>query len=160
MRKNREIRISTVRLIGADGAQLGVLPTSRAMELAQEAGLDLVEVQPNSKPPVCKIVDFGKMQFDKKKAAGKAKEVKVKEIQLRPAIQENDLQTKIAKIKEILEDGDKANVVVRFSGREMAHTDLGFELLNTVFAELSSVAKYESRPAQDGRTIRATLSAK
>jgi translation initiation factor IF-3 len=160
MRKNREIRISTVRLIGANGDQLGVVPTAEALRLAQEVGLDLVEVQPHAKPPVCKIIDYGKMLFDKKKSSGKAKEIKIKEIQLRPAIQENDLQTKIAKIKTILEDGDKANIVIRFSGREMAHTDLGFSLLERVFNELSSVAKYESRPVQDGRVIKAILAAK
>jgi translation initiation factor IF-3 len=160
-RVNHQIRITPIRLIDENGAQLGVLPTVQAMNLARERGLDLVEISPNVRPPVCKLMDYSKYKYQQQKAAKEAKKkqnnVELKEIQLRPNIGDHDLDVKVNKIKEFLGDGNKVKVVIRFAGREMAHTDLGFKLMSDVFDRVSSIAKFENKPVLEGKFLRAIL---
>jgi translation initiation factor IF-3 len=154
---NDEIRSSEVRLIDAAGAQLGVVSLHRAKEMSLEAGLDLVEVSPEAKPPVCRIMDFGKFKFQmsKRKAAQrkKQKQIQVKEVKLRPATEAADYQVKIRSIIKFLENGDKAKVTVRFRGREMAHPELGMQLLQKMVVELAEHGVVEQYPKFEGRQI-------
>lgn len=160
-RINDQIRVKEVRAIDDAGQQLGIIPTREAIRLATEKGLDLVEVQPNTKPPVCKIMDFGKFKFLQKKAAAEAKKkqktVEVKEIRLGPNIGENDFQTKVNHIKDFLADGSKVLVSVYFSGRELSHTDLGQVVLNRVIDILKAEAIVESHSKMEGRNLMMTL---
>lgn len=146
-----------MRLVDAEAQQLGVVSIHEARRLAEEAGLDLVEVSPEAKPPVCRIMDFGKFKFQlsKRKAAAKKKQkqIQIKEIKLRPATEEADYQVKLRNIIKFLEAGDKAKVVVRFRGREMAHPELGMQLLQKMIVELAEHGIVEYHPKFEGRQI-------
>ncbi len=156
-RINREIRIPAVQLIDAEGENLGVVPIEQALALAEEAGLDLVEIAPNSAPPVCKILDYGKFKFAAQKKAAEArknqKTVEVKEIKMRPNIDDHDYETKMKAMRRFFDEGDKVKVTLRFRGREMAHQDLGLKLLWRVRDEVAPLAKVESDPSLEGRQM-------
>ncbi len=157
MKINEDITSAEVRLIGLDGEQLGVLPIQKALEQADEAGVDLVEVSPNAKPPVCKIIDYGKYlyQKEKKKKEDKKKQkiVEVKEIKFSPKIGQHDFDYRMKRIIEFLEKGDKVKVTVRFRGREMSHTDLGFVITNQVMDHIKDIAVIERKAKMEGRNL-------
>jgi translation initiation factor IF-3 len=146
-----------VRVINSDGEQAGVLPIREAIDLATGEGLDLVEVSPNADPPVCRIMDFGKYLFEQNKKAQqskrKQKQVHVKEIKFRPGTDEGDYQVKLRKLVEFLENGDKTKVTLRFRGREMAHQELGANLLARVRGDLEEYATVEQMPQMEGRQM-------
>ena len=156
-RINEEIRVPEVRLIDADGNQLGVVKASEARRLSEEAGLDLVEISPDAKPPVCRIMNFGKhtYQLSKRKAAAKKKQkqVHLKEVKLRPATEEADYLVKLRNIIRFLDAGDKAKVTIRFRGREMAHPELGMQLMERVIADVVEHGIVEQRPKLEGRQM-------
>jgi translation initiation factor IF-3 len=146
-----------VRLIDAEGEQLGVVSALEAKRMSEEAGLDLVEVSPDAKPPVCRIMDYGKFKFQLSKrnavARKKQKRIQVKEIKLRPATEEADYQVKMRSIMKFLENGDKAKITVRFRGREMSHPELGMQLLQKMQADLTECSVVEQFPKFEGRQI-------
>lgn len=154
---NRKIQPSEVRLIGADGQQMGIIPTREAFRRADEAGMDLVGVQAKVQPPVCKIMDYGKFKYDKKKAANVAKKnqqlTEVKEMKFRPKIGDHDLEVKTKKICEFLSEGNKVKVTVMFRGREIIHPEVGTAILDKVVEKAASVGEVESKPRQEGRFI-------
>lgn len=153
-----------VRVIDADGEQVGVIKTEEALALAREAGLDLVEVSPNATPPVCRVMDYGKYRFEankqQQKAKKKQKQIQVKEIKFRPRTEEGDYQTKVRKLREFLDNGDKAKVTLRYRGREFAHQELGLELLKRVAADLEELSTVEQMPKMEGRQMVMMLSPK
>jgi translation initiation factor IF-3 len=157
LRANSEIRAIQVQLIDATGANRGVTNIADAQKLADEAGLDLVEIVPNATPPVCKILDFGKHRFlEQKKSAEQRKRqkvVEIKEIKLRPGIDDHDYEVKMRSMLRFFEEGDKVKVTLRFRGREMAHQDLGFKVLLRVRTETATIAKVESEPLMEGRQM-------
>jgi translation initiation factor IF-3 len=161
---NRDIRAREVQLIDADGHNHGVVQTTDALQLAEEAGLDLVEIVPNADPPVCKILDFGKFRFLEQKKAAEARKrqkvVEIKEIKLRPGIDDHDYEVKMRAVRRFFEEGDKVKVTLRFRGREMAHQDLGFKLLNRVRVETGPIAKVEAEPLMEGRQMTMVLAPK
>jgi translation initiation factor IF-3 len=154
-RRNHQILAPRVRVIADDGAQLGILPTREALQRAEEAGLDLVEVSPNAEPPVCKIMDYGKYLYQKDKAQQaakkKQKQIQIKEIKFRPTTEEADYQTKFRSIARFLEEGDKVKIVVRFRGREMAHQELGMQVMTRLRDELGETVQVEQFPKMEGR---------
>lgn len=156
-RTNRSIRISPVRVIGSDGEQLGVMPTKKALSLAQDKGLDLVEVSPNVRPPVCKIIDYGKWKYDEKKKKNEAKKkstrAETKQIKFRPKTDSHDLAFKTKNARKFLEEGHKVQFEVRFKGRENAHPDTGKALLDRVLGELLDVAKLERAAVYQNRSM-------
>ncbi|WP_439766567.1 translation initiation factor IF-3 [Falsigemmobacter intermedius] len=156
-RVNERIRATEIRLIGADGENVGVVTPARALAMAEEAGLDLVEISPNAEPPVCKIMDFGKFKYEQQKreaeARKKQKIIEIKEIKFRPGTDEHDYQVKMRSVIKFLTDGDKVKVTLRFRGREMAHQQLGMELLNRVSGEVTEIGKVESMPKLEGRQM-------
>ena len=156
-RINDRIRVPEIRLIGADGENVGVVTPERAMELAEEAGLDLVEISPNASPPVCKIMDYGKFKYEQQKreseARKKQKIIEVKEIKFRPNTDTHDYDVKLRNVKRFLEDGDKVKVTLRFRGREMAHQNLGRELLERVADDVEGLGKVENMPKMEGRQM-------
>ena len=156
-RTNQEIRVREVQLIDHEGANRGVVPTEEAMDIALDAGLDLVEIQPNANPPVCKILDYGRYKYQAQKKAAEArkkqKTVEIKEIKMRPNIDTHDYDVKMKNMLRFFNDGDKVKVTLRFRGREMAHQDLGMNLLNKVREETSEIAKVESAPKLEGRQM-------
>ena len=156
-RINDEIRIPQVQLVDADGQNRGVVSIEEARELADEAGLDLVEISPNSRPPVVKILDYGKHKFQSQKKAAEArkkqKTVEVKEIKMRPSIDVHDYDTKMKAARRFLDEGDKVKMTLRFRGREMAHQELGLRLLFRVRDDLSTLAKVEAEPKLEGRQM-------
>lgn len=156
-RVNEEITASEVRVVGADGEMLGVMSPEAAMEAAFDAGLDLVEVSPNAEPPVCKILDYGKFKYEaqKKKAEARKKQkvIDVKEIKMRPGIDEHDYQTKMKAMNRFVDDGDKVKVTIRFRGREVAHQDLGMKVLDRVREEMDEKVKVELLPKMEGRQM-------
>jgi translation initiation factor IF-3 len=156
-RVNDRIRATEIRLIGAEGENLGVLPPEKALALAEEAGLDLVEISPNATPPVCKIMDFGKFKYEQQKreaeARKKQKIIEVKEIKFRPGTDTHDYDVKMRNVFKFLENGDKVKVTLRFRGREMAHQKLGLELLNRVAEDVAEVGKVENMPKMEGRQM-------
>ena len=157
-RANRDIRgVRDVQLIDQEGQNKGVVPYFDALKLAEDAGLDLVEIAPNSVPPVCKILDYGRFRFNEQKkqaeARKKQKTVEVKEIKLRPSIDKHDYDVKMKAVQRFFEEGDKVKVTLRFRGREMAHTELGVKLLEKVKAETAAMAKVESEPQMEGRQM-------
>ncbi len=159
-RTNEQIRVSPVRLIGAEGEQLGVLPTFEALAKAREAGLDLVEVAADERPPVCKILDYGKMRFansQKGTKTGKVRQQKLKEIRLRPKTGDHDVETKAGHARKFLEHNDKVQLTVTFRGREMQHQEEGRRVLNAVLEKLAAVGKVERPPTLDGRKMTAML---
>jgi translation initiation factor IF-3 len=156
-RLNDDITVSEVRLIGADGEQIGVVPIEEARRAAQEATLDLVEIVPNGEPPVCRVMDYGKFLFEAKKqkqaAKKKQKQVHIKEIKFRPGTGEGDYQVKLRNLMRFLQDGDKTKVTMRFRGREHAHRELGLELLERVEKDLEEYGQIEQKPAMEGRQM-------
>ncbi len=156
-RINDRIRAPEIRLIGADGENVGVVTPSRAMQMAAEAGLDLVEISPTAVPPVCKIMDFGKFKYEQQKkeaeARKKQKIIEIKEIKFRPGTDTHDYDVKMRSVKKFLEEGDKVKITLRFRGREMAHQELGLELLKRVAADVETVAKIENMPKLEGRQM-------
>jgi translation initiation factor IF-3 len=156
-RLNGEITVSEVRLIGQDGGQVGIVPIAEAMAIAEEASLDLVEIQPNAEPPVCRVMDFGKFVFELKKqkqeARKKQKQVQVKEVKFRPGTDIGDYNVKLRNLRRFLEDGDKAKVTMRFRGREHAHRERGLELLQRIEKDLEEVSQIEQRPMMEGRQM-------
>ncbi len=157
-RANRDIRgVREVQLIDEGGTNRGVVAFFDALKAAEDAGLDLVEIAPNSAPPVCKILDYGKYKFNEQKKAAEArkkqKTVEVKEIKLRPGIDDHDYEVKMRAVRRFFEEGDKVKVTLRFRGREMAHQDLGLKLLDRVRSEMADVSKVESEPMLEGRQM-------
>tara|TARA_B100000427_G_scaffold205423_1_gene171000 strand:- start:182 stop:682 length:501 start_codon:yes stop_codon:yes gene_type:complete len=154
---NEEIKTDQIRLIGADGQQLGIVSLSEALNEANKASLDLVQMAKDGNPLVCKLMDHGKHIFDvkKQKAASrkKQKRIQIKEIKFRPVTEENDYQIKVNKIKSFLNDGNKAKITLRFRGREMAHQDIGLELLKRVENDLETIATVEQFPTLEGRQL-------
>jgi translation initiation factor IF-3 len=156
-RTNREIRAREVQLIDSEGKNHGVVPLLDALGMAEQAGLDLVEIAPNSEPPVCKILDYGRFRFAEQKKAAEARKkqkvVEVKEIKLRPGIDEHDYDVKMKAVRRFFEEGDKVKVTLRFRGREIAHQDIGYRLLTRVKAETATMAKVELEPSMEGRQM-------
>jgi translation initiation factor IF-3 len=156
-RTNRRIKAREVRVIGASGEQLGVLTIDQALSKAQEEGMDLVEVSPLAKPPVCKIMDYGKFKYLEKKKQNEAKKnqvvVLLKEIKFRPRTEEHDYNVKIKKVREFLEDSNKARITVMFRGREMSHRELGQKVLQEIIEDLKDVAVIEAAPRMEGRQM-------
>ena len=163
-RTNRDIRAVQVQLIDAEGHNRGVVDLSEAQTLADEAALDLVEIVPNATPPVCKILDFGKFRFTEQKKSSEARKrqkvVEIKEINLRPGIDDQDYEVKMRSVRRFFDEGDKVKVTLRFRGREMAHQDIGFRLLQKVRAETAPIAKVESEPLMEGRQMTMVLAPK
>lgn len=156
-RVNARITASEIRLIGADGDNVGVVTPARGMELANEAGLDLVEISPNANPPVCKIMDFGKFKYEQQKreseARKKQKTIEVKEVKFRPNTDVHDYDVKMRNVVKFLGNGDKVKVTLRFRGREMAHQNLGRQLLERVAEDTTEIGKVESMPKMEGRQM-------
>lgn len=157
VRRNEEIDAAEVRVIDSQGEQRGVLPLTEAIQVAKDEGLDLVEVSPMAEPPVCRIMDFGKYLFEQNKksqaAKRKQKQVQVKEIKFRPGTDEGDYKIKLRKLVEFLEEGDKTKITLRFRGREMAHKELGAQLLARVRDDLEEYATVEQMPQLEGRQM-------
>ena len=149
--------MSEIRLIGPEGENIGVVPPSVGMQMAQDAGLDLVEISPNAAPPVCKVMDLGKYKYEMQKreaeARKKQKVIEIKEIKFRPGTDTHDYDVKMRNVLKFLEAGDKVKVTLRFRGREMAHQDLGLELLNRVRSDVDELGKVESMPKLEGRQM-------
>ena len=156
-RINGEITAKEVRLISGDGEQLGVVSLKEALSMAAEKDVDLVEISPTAKPPVCKLMDFGKYKYEQSKkrdeAKKKQKQVQIKEIKFRPGTDEGDYNIKMRNVKRFLEDGDKVKITLRFRGREMAHQEFGAQLLERVKADLEELAAVESFPKMEGRQM-------
>ncbi len=156
-RTNRDIRALEVMLIDQEGQNRGVTAIADAMQLAEDAGLDLVEIVPNAAPPVCKILDYGKFRFLEQKKAAEARKrqkiVEVKEIKLRPGIDDHDYGVKMKAVHRFFDEGDKVKITLRFRGRELAHQDIGYALLNRVRTETAPVAKVEAEPSMEGRQM-------
>ena len=152
-----EIRVPKVRVIGADGEQVGVLTRDEALSMAGDAGLDLVEIQPNADPPVCRIMDFGKFKFEQQKKAHaakrKTKQVEIKELKFRPSTEDGDYAVKMRNLRRFLEEGDKVKITVRFKGREMAHTELGEQMVKRIQGDILEDAVIESFPRFEGRQM-------
>jgi translation initiation factor IF-3 len=156
-RINDRIRAPEIRLIGPEGENEGVVTPARALRMAEEAGLDLVEISPNADPPVCKIMDFGKFKYEQQKreseARKKQKTIEVKEVKFRPNTDTHDYDVKMRNVFRFLEGGDKVKVTLRFRGREMAHQNLGRELLERVAADVKEIGKVENMPKMEGRQM-------
>jgi translation initiation factor IF-3 len=161
-RINELIRVTPVRVIGADGTQLGILPTDEALRQARAAELDLVEVAPTERPPVCRIMDYGKFKYQQKKRQHKSHshQVKLKEIRVRPKTGDHDIQVKVNKAREFLTNKDKVIVTVVYRGREMAHVDEGRKVIDDVLAQLADISKVEAAPVHHGRRMICTLAPK
>jgi translation initiation factor IF-3 len=157
-RLNEEITLDEVRLVGVEGEPLGVVSIKEALDAALEAGMDLVEISPNAEPPVCKVMDYGKFLYEKSKAQKeqkkKQKQIQVKEIKFRPGTDEGDYQVKLRNLRRFIEGGDKAKVTIRFRGREMAHQDIGIDLLKRVRTDLEDISNCEFFPSRaEGRQM-------
>jgi len=161
VRVNERIRVPQVRVIADDGTQVGVLPVREALALAQSKGLDLVEVSPTARPPVCRIMDYGKFKYEQNRRARKAKKkqhhMQLKEIKMRPKIEEHDYSFKLQHAREFLEQRDKVKFTVTFRGREIAHQDIGHKLIQKAIADLAEIASVESPPRSEGRTLTTVL---
>jgi len=159
---NEDIRVPRVLLIDQNGEKQGIMPISAALEAAEEVGLDLVEIVPTADPPVCKILDYGKFKYEQQKkrneARKKQKVIEIKEIKVRPNIDENDYQVKMRAMKSFIEEGDKVKVTLRFRGREMAHQDIGIRVLERIRAELDATTKVEQMPRMENRQMVMVLS--
>ena len=160
-RVNDGIRAPSIRLIGAGGEQVGVVTVREGIQMAEEVGLDLVEISPNAEPPVCKIMDFGKYKYEQQKKANEARKkqkvIEIKEIKMRPTIDDHDYDVKMKAMKRFFDDGDKVKVTLRFRGREMAHQHLGMELLTRVQKDTETFAKLEQYPKMEGRQMMMVL---
>jgi translation initiation factor IF-3 len=163
-RINLDIHAREVQLIDAEGKNLGVVETVQAQQMADEAGFDLVEIVPTANPPVCKILDYGKFRFLEQKKSSEARKkqkiVEIKEIKLRPGIDDHDYVVKMKAVRRFFEEGDKVKVTLRFRGREMAHQELGFRLLERVKSETGGIAKVEAEPSMEGRQMIMVLAPK
>jgi translation initiation factor IF-3 len=161
-RVNEQIRIREVRLISANGDQLGVVPTTQALEMAREAQLDLVEVAANEKPPVCRIMDYGKYRYQQSRKGSKSKphQQKVKEIRVRPKTGDHDVDTKINQARKFLEHKDKVLIHVIFKGRELQHIDEGRRIIIHILEKLADMAKVEKQPSMEGKRLTAMLAPK
>ena len=163
-RSNREIRIPKIQLIDEEGQNLGVMPTDQALKMAEDAGLDLVEISPNAEPPVCKILDLGKLKYSTQKKAAEARKkqkiVEVKEIKMRPNIDTHDYEVKMKAMNRFFDEGDKVKVTLKFRGREMAHMELGMKLLLQVKDDTLAIAKVEAEPKLEGRQMMMVLAPK
>lgn len=161
---NEQIREKEIRLIGEDGEQLGVVSTRDAMKMAEDAGLDLVKIAPTAKPPVCKIVDYGKFRYEQarkdKEARKKQRTIEVKEVRLSPNIDSNDLNTKVNAARKFISKGDKVKITLRFRGREMAHMHSSKHILDDFAEELSDIASVEKPAKIEGRSITMVLTEK
>lgn len=162
MRVNDQIRISPLRVVGHDGEMLGIIARDEALEIARKLDLDLVEVAASERPPVCKIMDFGKFKFQQTRKTRKVKQhqTQIKEIRLRPQCSPHDLETKLNRARKFFGHKDKVLFTVQFRGRELAHTEVGRALLDDVFEKLSDVAKVERMPSREGRRITAVMAPK
>jgi translation initiation factor IF-3 len=157
---NEQIRVSPIRLIGAEGEQLGLVPTIQALAKAREAGLDLVEVAADERPPVCRILDYGKMRFttsQKGNKSSKVRQQKLKEIRVRPKTDDHDVNTKVVQARKFLERNDKVQVTVIFRGREMQHQEEGRRVLDSVLEKLADAGKVERPPTMDGKKMTALI---
>jgi translation initiation factor IF-3 len=154
---NEAINASSVRVVGAEGEMLGVMTIDQARDQADDAGLDLVEISPNADPPVCKILDYGKYKYQAQKKANEARKkqkvIEVKEIKMRPGIDQHDYEVKMRAINKFLDEGDKVKVTIRFRGREFLHQELGLAVLNRVREEMDKKAKVEAFPKMEGRQM-------
>jgi translation initiation factor IF-3 len=163
-RVNERIRIPQVRVIGDDGSQVGILSTREAIAMAQSKGLDLVEVAPTARPPVCKIMDYGKFKYEQNRASKAAKkkqhQMQLKEVKMRPKIEDHDYDFKLKHARTFLEQRDKVKFTVTFRGREMAHQELGYKIIEQVLHDLADVAVVEQSPRAEGRTVSLVLSPK
>src|SRR3954452_2465549 len=163
-RVNDEINVPRVRLVDAKGNMVGVVPRNDAIEMADQAGLDLVEVAPGADPPVCKILDYGKYKYEEQKkkneARKKQKVIEVKEIKLRPGIDQHDYDVKMRSMVSFIGEGDKVKVTMRFRGRELAHQDLGMNVLMRVKDDLDAIAKVEAFPRMEGKQMTMVMSPK
>ena len=163
-RVNAEIRSPQVRLIDENGEMVGVVTATEALEMAQEASLDLIEISPNAVPPVCKISDYGKYKYEAQKKAHEARKhqkvIEVKEIKMRPNIDDHDYEVKMRAMKRFIEEGDKVKCTLRFRGREMVHAELGLQVLNRVRGEMDPLTKIESMPRMEGRQMIMVLAPK
>ena len=161
---NYEINVPQVRLVGVDGEMIGIVTTREAMAAAEDSGFDLVEISPNADPPVCKLLDFGKFKYEQQKkkneARKKQKIIEVKEIKLRPNIDDHDYDVKMRAATGFLDEGDKVKVTMRFRGREMMHQDLGMNVLMRVKDQLDPLAKVEQTPQLEGRQMTMVLAPK
>lgn len=161
VRRNEQIRAREVRVIGAEGEQIGILPCSDAIAMARESGYDLVEVAANAEPPVCRIMDFGKFKYEQQQKKKEAKKnqtvVQIKEIKVRPKTDDHDYETKVRHIRRFLEDGDRCKVTVFFRGREIVHKDRGESILDKIIADTADVGKVEQAPSAEGRTLQMLL---
>jgi translation initiation factor IF-3 len=164
LRINEMVRVREVRLIDADGNQKGIVPTYEALQMAREAGVDLVEIAPQAQPPVCKLLDYGKYKFELEKKLRESRKhqklVRIKEIRMQPKIDEHDLEFKTRHIREFLDEGDKVKVTVRFRGRELAHTELGKEVLDRILVMLGDAFSLEKPAQMEGRTMSLLLNPK
>lgn len=163
-RSNQEIRVPQVQLIDAEGQNRGVVSIGEALALAEDAGMDLVEIVPHAQPPVCKITDLGKMKYQNQKKAAEARKrqkiIEIKEIKMRPNIDDHDYETKMKAVRRFFDEGDKVKLTLRFRGREMAHLELGMQLLNRVREEVGEIAKVEAEPKLEGRQMMMVLAPK
>jgi len=154
---NEDIDVDNVRLIDADGSQVGVVSIAEAQEMADEAGLDLVEISPHADPPVCKVLDYGKYKYEAQKKANEARKkqkiIEVKEIKMRPGIEDHDYQVKMRSVRKFIGNGDKVKMTIRFRGREMAHQELGLRVLDRVREDLDEEVKVEQFPRTEGRLM-------
>ena len=161
VRVNERIRVPQVRVIGDDGQQVGVLPVREALTLAQSRGLDLVEVSPTARPPVCRIMDYGKFKYEQNRRARKAKkkqhQMQLKEVKMRPKIEEHDYGFKMQHAREFLEGRDKVKFTITFRGREMAHQEMGHKLIAKIITDLAEFATVESPARSEGRTLTMTV---
>lgn len=157
LRVNRAIRVSPLRVIGVDNEQIGVISRDEAMEMAMDAGVDLVEISPTASPPVCKLMDYGRYKYELKKKAQKSKSkqhrIQVKEVRLGAKTDSHDIETKLNRARKFLEDGDKVQFTVRLKGRENAHPDIPLKMLEEIIEELSEICKVERRPGMEGRRM-------
>jgi len=156
-RVNEDIRVPQVRLIDQDGEMLGVMTAREAIQRAYSVGLDLLEISPNADPPVCKILDFGKFKYEQQKKKNEAKKrqkvIEIKEIKVRPNIDENDYQVKLRAMKSFIEEGDKVKVTLRFRGREMAHQDIGVKVLERIRGDMDAATQVEQKPKLENRQM-------
>ncbi|WP_408904107.1 translation initiation factor IF-3 [Pseudoroseomonas cervicalis] len=163
-RVNEDIRVPQVRLIDQDGEMIGVMSAREALLRAYEVGMDLLEISPNAVPPVCKITDYGKYKYEQQKKANEARKkqkiVEIKEIKVRPNIDDHDYDVKMRAAKSFIEEGDKVKVTLRFRGREMAHQDLGVKVLERIRTELAELAKVEQMPRLENRQMIMVLAPK
>ena len=164
VRVNHKIRVPEVRVIGEDGKMLGIMPTKQAQGLASQAGLDLVEINPKAVPPVCKVMDYGKYKYEKKKKEREAKKhqtvIELKEVKFRPNTDSHDIEVKTRNIRRFLEEKNKVKLTVRFRGREMAHKDIGRKLLLRVSESVAELGSVSQQPREEGRVMTMIISPK